>query len=203
MRSLLVGIAGGSGSGKTTLAHALAQRLGDAEVIPHDAYYRDLSQVPLAGRGQRNFDEPEALDNDRLIADLLALRAGQPIARPSYDFVTHARLACAVPVRPAPVILVEGILVLAIPPLRELFDVRVFVDASLETRLARRMGRDRDERGRTKASVEAQFLGTTQPMHALHVEPSKVFADLVLSGETACDASVTALVRRISSRLGN
>ncbi|HEX7508059.1 MAG TPA: uridine kinase [Polyangia bacterium] len=192
MASKVVGIAGGSGSGKTTLAKGVAAAMpaGQVVVIPHDAYYRDLSHLPFADRIGCNFDEPSALDNERLVADLGALRAGQAIVRPNYDFATHTRLAETTPVASSRVVILEGILVLAIPALRELLDFKVFVEASESTRQARRIERDVAERGRTREGAATQFQRITQPMHDLHVEPSRGHADLVVSGERSTEAAV-------------
>jgi len=203
MASLLVGIAGGSGSGKTTLAKAVAFAMspGQVVVLPHDAYYRDLGHLPFADRSGHNFDEPAALDNERLVRDLTRLRAGQAIARPNYDFTTHARLAETTPVAAAPVVIVEGILVLAIPELCELLDLKVFVAASEPTRLARRIERDLAERGRTREGAEAQYLRQTQPMHDLHVEPSRNHADRVVSGEDSAGQAVESVMAEILQRL--
>jgi uridine kinase len=183
--SLLVGIAGGSGSGKTTLARAVAEAMptGFAVVIPHDAYYRDLGHLRFEDRSGRNFDEPAALDNERLVEDLGQLREGRAIARPNYDFATHRRQAETTQVRVCPVVVVEGILVLAILALREMLDLKVFVETSEQNRLARRIGRDVAERGRKQKDAQAQWLAFTQPMHDLHVEPSRCHANLVVSGD--------------------
>jgi uridine kinase len=183
--SLLVGIAGGSGSGKTTLARAVAEAMppGFAVVIPHDAYYRDLGHLRFEDRSARNFDEPAALDNERLIEDLGQLRAGRAVTRPNYDFTTHRRQAETTQVHACPLVVIEGILVLAIPALREMLDLKVFVETSEQIRLARRIGRDIAERGRTREDARTQYLRCTQPMHDLHVEPSRCHADLVVSGE--------------------
>jgi len=185
MSPLLVGIAGGSGSGKTTLADRLVAALpaGRAVVVPADAYYRDLAHLAPAARARHNFDEPAALDEERLCADLGRLCRGEPAARPVYDFTTHTRRVEEVRIAPSPVVIVEGILVLALPALRPLLGLKIFVDASEPVRLARRIARDVGERGRTHASVEAQFARHTRPMHALHVEPSRTYADLMVSGE--------------------
>ena len=203
MASLLVGIAGGSGSGKTTLAKGVAAALppGQAVVIPHDAYYRDLGYLPFAERSLSNFDEPAALDNDRLLEHLTALRAGNAIAKPNYDFVTHTRLAATTPVSPASVVIVEGILVLAIPALRGVLDFKVYVDCSESIRLARRVWRDCVERGRTKESVVAQYQSATLPMHALHVAPSRAWADLVVSGEAEPGRAIESCLVGIHRKL--
>jgi uridine kinase len=181
----LVGIGGGSGSGKSTLAEAIASVLpdGDCAVVPADAYYRDLAHLPASVRAGCNFDEPAALDEERLCVDLGRLARGETVARPVYDFATHTRRAEVVALPPRPVVIVEGILVLGLPAVRPLLGLKVFVDAGEAVRLARRIARDVGERGRTRASVEAQFRRHTKPMHALHVEPSRAFADLVVSGE--------------------
>jgi uridine kinase len=156
---------------------------GFAVVIPHDAYYRDLGHLRLEDRCGRNFDEPAALDNGRLIEDLGRLREGLAIARPNYDFSTHTRLTETTQVPACQVVVIEGILVLAIPTLRESLDLKVFVETSEQIRLARRIGRDIAERGRTQKDARIQCLRFTQPMHVLHVEPSRGHADLVVSGE--------------------
>jgi uridine kinase len=196
---MLIGIAGGSGSGKTTLATAVARALGprQAVVIPHDDYYRDLAHLPFEERGRRNFDEPAALENERLVEDLRTLRDGQGIARPSYDFTSHTRLPRTTWTSPCPVIIVEGILVLAAEELRGLFDLTIFVDTCEAERLKRRGERDTKERGRTQASVESQFFGMTRPMHALFVEPSRRQADLVVSGDQDLCRAVANVVVRI------
>jgi uridine kinase len=204
LAAYLVGIAGGSGSGKTTLASALLRALapGQAVVIPHDAYYRDLSHLAREDRSRHNFDEPAALDNDGLISDLQNLRAGRSIEQPSYDFSTHTRRAATTVVSPAPLVLVEGILVLAVPDLRALFDFKVFVATGESTRLERRIARDCHERGRTPSSVVAQFTEVTSPMHHRHVEPCREHADLVVSGEVSHAQTVATLVSLLADKIG-
>lgn len=201
---MLVGIAGGSGSGKTTLARAVAQAFGDAAavVIPHDAYYRDLAHLPVEQRAARNFDEPRALDNERLLADLCCLRAGRPIALPQYDFAHHVRRPESVTVRPRPLVIVEGILVLAVDDLRRIFDCRVFVDASAETRLRRRILRDQAERGRTLASIIAQYERTTLPMHERFIAPSRQHAELIVSGDGELANTTATIVTQLRRLLG-
>ena len=195
MASLLVGIAGGSGSGKTTLAAGLAAALpaGQAAVVPADAYYRDLGYLPPDARAQHNFDEPAALDDKRLGADLRRLRGGEGARRPVYDFATHTRLPEPMWIPPQPVVIVEGILVLALPALRELFQLKVFVAATPAARLERRIARDVGERGRTRESVVAQFARHTGPMHEVHVAPSAAHADIVVSGEESLPRAVDRL----------
>jgi uridine kinase len=199
MAPLLVGIAGGSGSGKTTLAEGVARAVPAEQtvVIPADAYYRDLGHLPPSERSRQNFDEPVALDGEWLCEDLRRLRAGQAALRPAYDFATHTRLPEPTRIEAKPVVIVEGILVLALSALRELFDLTVFVAASETTRLERRIARDVGERGRTRESVVAQFVRHTGPMHDLHVAPSQAYADLVVSGEDALPQAVDRVVSRI------
>ena len=203
MASLLVGIAGGSGSGKTRLAKAFAEAMpsGQVVVIPHDAYYRDLGHLAHGARACCNFDEPAALDNEYLIEDLQALRAGRAVALPNYDFTTHTRRPETTRVEACPVVVVEGILVLAIPALHAMLDVRVFVETSERIRQARRMERDIAERGRTLEGSEIQYFRQTRPMHDLHVEPSKCHADIVVSGEINVAEAAETIRAAIGQRL--
>jgi len=198
--ALLVGIAGGSGSGKTALAERVATALppGIVVIVPADAYYRDLGHLPPRERATQNFDEPAALDSARLCADLARLAAGQAVARPVYDFASHTRLPEPVPVAPGPIVIVEGILVLALPALRDLLGLKVFVTAAENTRLQRRIARDVGERGRTRESVVAQFQRHTQPMHELHVAPSQACADVVISGEGELARGADRVASRIA-----
>jgi uridine kinase len=178
----LVGIAGGSGSGKTALAAAIvdALRPTPAARLSLDAYYRDRSGVPPAERHGLNFDLPEALDLERFVQDLRALRRGRPVRPPRYCFVTHRRLGCAEIVAPADVVLVDGILLLHDARARALLDLRLYLEAPAKLRLARRIARDTRERGRTAESVMAQCRTSTLPAHQEYVEPSREWADVVL-----------------------
>jgi uridine kinase len=175
-------IAGGSGSGKTTLARALVGQLGPTEcaLLDHDSYYRDLSHLPPAERAATNFDHPDSLDSALLAHHIDELRAGRAVQRPRYDFSTHSRLPTATRVQARPVIVCEGILLLAVPELRHAFDLRVFVDTPADVRALRRVQRDISERGRTVESVVQQYLDTVRPMHERFVEPARATADLVL-----------------------
>jgi uridine kinase len=179
---MLLGIAGGTGSGKTTVALKLAEALpaGRTALIQHDWYYRDRSHLDFAARTNLNFDEPDALENDLLLANLLQLKAGQAIECPQYDFATHTRRAERRPVSPASIILIEGILLFAIPALREVFDLRLFVDTDDDVRVLRRVRRDIEERGRDIASIESQYLGTVRRMHQQYVAPSRAHAHLII-----------------------
>jgi uridine kinase len=200
-RGLIVGIAGGSAGGKSTLVRALRRRLSGHSVVlvHHDDYYRDLSRLPLAARAVHNFDRPSALDNRRLARDLRALAAGETIQAPRYDFRTHTRRPKLSLVRPAEVVLVEGMLLLAVPMLRELLDIAVFVDAPADLRLARRIQRDlRPARDRSVASVLRQYLSTVRPMHERHVQPSRRDADLIVTD--ALDARQVERVARLVRR---
>ena len=179
---MLIGIAGGTGSGKTTVAVKLADALpaGRTALIQQDWYYRDRSALPFEARTALNFDEPDALENDLLLADLLRLKASQPVECPQYDFATHTRRAERRAVAPAPIILVEGILLFAIPDLRDAFDLRLFVDTDDDVRVLRRVRRDIQERGRDIDSIESQYLGTVRRMHQQHVAPSRAHAHLII-----------------------
>jgi uridine kinase len=179
---LVIGIAGGSGSGKTTIAQSIAEAIGpdDVTLIQHDAYYRDQSAVPVEERSKVNYDHPDSLETDLLVRHLQALAAGETIQRPVYDFTVHNRSTETVAVEPHPAIIVEGILVLSEPTLRDLMDLKVYVDTDADLRIARRWERDIKERGRTFDSVRDQYLHTVRPMHLQFVEPSKRYADIVI-----------------------
>jgi uridine kinase len=200
---LIVGVAGGSASGKTTVVRAIVEALGAdvVTVIQHDAYYRDRSAVPPAERAQLNFDHPDALETDLLVHHLHALRAGRPVELPVYEFATHTRAARTVPALPRRVITVEGILILAEPALRDLTDIRVFVDADADVRLARRLERDVRERGRSLDSVVQQYLQTVRPMHAEFVEPSKRHAHVILPQGGRNRGAIALLLARIHAAL--
>jgi uridine kinase len=197
--TILVGIAGGTGSGKTTLAHKIvnALPLGQALLLQHDDYYRDRSHLTAAEREAINFDEPAALENDRLAADLVELKAGLAVEAPQYDFATHTRRAATRRIEPRPVVVVEGILLFAVPELYPLFDLRLFVDTADDLRLMRRIKRDLLERGRDIASVEAQYCGTVRAMHHLHVAPSKRHAHLVIPEDSENPEALDVIVGRL------
>jgi len=179
---LVVGIAGGTGSGKTTVAHKLAAAMpvGRCVTIDHDAYYRDQGHLPPAERAAINYDHPASLESSLFAEHLRALRAGHAVDVPMYDFATHTRRTETRRVEPAPVIIVEGILVFTESALREQMDVKIFVDTDPDIRLMRRIRRDLEQRGRTFQSVRDQYYATVRPMHLEHVEPSKRWADLIV-----------------------
>jgi uridine kinase len=179
---LVVGIAGGTGSGKTTVANKLATALpaGRCVTLDHDAYYRDQSELPFEQRAVINYDHPAALETTLLVDHLRALRAGRAVEVPIYDFAAHPRSARSRRVEPAPVIVVEGILVFTDAALRSELDIKIFVDTDPDIRLMRRIRRDLEHRGRTFQSVRDQYYATVRPMHLEHVEPSKRWADLIV-----------------------
>jgi len=181
-RPLIIGMAGGSGSGKTTIVQSVVDIVGRdlITLIPHDAYYRDQDHLSYDERTQINYDHPDSLETELLVEHLVALRAGVPIDRPVYDFSTHTRTPETIRVVPEPVILVDGILILAEPDLRALFDLRVYIDTDADLRLMRRLQRDILERGRTVDSVLEQYQRTVRPMHLQFVEPSKRYADIIV-----------------------
>ena len=185
---LLLGIAGGTGSGKTTLAERIGAALaGSVTVLDHDGYYRDRSHLPPEARHALNYDEPDALENSLLVQHLAELKAGRAVDCPRYDFATHTRRPERRHVVPSPIVVVEGILLFAVPELRASFDLRIFVDTDDDIRLMRRIRRDLVDRGREIAAIEAQYYGSVRPMHLAHVAPSKRFAHIIVpeGGENA------------------
>lgn len=181
-RAFTIGIAGGSGSGKTSLTRALVGMIGPRECawLDHDSYYRDLAHLPPTERAEVNFDHPDSLDSALMARHVHELRTGRAVERPVYDFATHSRTAATRRVEPRPLVVCEGILLLAVPELRDSFDLRVFVDAPADVRVLRRLQRDIAERGRTVDSVVHQYMQTVRPMHERFVEPARATADLVL-----------------------
>jgi uridine kinase len=181
-RPLCIGIAGGTGSGKSTVARKLRSALpaGRCAVIDHDAYYRDQGHLPPAARAEINYDHPASLESTLLAEHLLALRAGRAVDVPMYDFMTHTRRPETRRVEPAPLVIVEGILVFVEAVVRNLLDIKIFVDTDADIRLMRRIRRDLEQRGRSFASVRDQYYATVRPMHLEFVEPSKRWADLIV-----------------------
>ena len=179
---LVIGIAGGSGSGKTTIAQSIVEAIGhdDVTLIQHDAYYRDQTHLPVDERAKVNYDHPDSMESDLLVAHLKQLIAGTAVERPVYDFTVHNRAPDTVRVEPKQAIIVEGILVLYESALREIMDLKVYVDTDADLRIARRWERDIKERGRTFDSVRDQYISTVRPMHLQFVEPSKRYADIVI-----------------------
>ena len=178
---LVIGIAGGSGSGKTTLMKNLVARFGDVvTVLSHDNYYRRHDELPYEERCKLNYDEPGAFETDLMVRQLEQLRRGIPIDCPVYDFTIHNRSDETIHIVPKRVIIVEGILIFENRQLRDLMDIRIFVDTDADIRLCRRVKRDVNKRGRTLESVPEQYQQTVKPMHEKYVEPSKKYANLVV-----------------------
>jgi uridine kinase len=204
LRPLVIGIGGGSGSGKTTIAQAVVSGLSGVALIQHDSYYRHQPHLSLPDRTRVNYDHPDSLETELLIKHLQSLKAGESIARPTYDFTLHLRADQTELVDPAPVLIVDGILVLADADLRAEFDLKIYVDTDPDIRLARRLRRDMDERGRSPASVIDQYLTTVRPMHLEFVEPSKRYADLIIPEgyNPRAVATVVEMIRAQSGSLG-
>ena len=181
-RPLIVGIAGGTGSGKSTVANKLAQAMppGRCVILDHDSYYRDQSHMTFDERTQVNYDHPASLESSLLAEHLTALRAGRSVDVPIYDFTAHTRRREVRHVDPAPVIIVEGILVFVEGALRDQMDIKIFVDTDADIRLMRRIRRDLEQRGRSFQSIRDQYYATVRPMHLEHVEPTKRWADLII-----------------------
>ena len=200
---VIIGLAGGTGSGKTTVAKAITNKVGARRlaILPHDAYYRDLKDIPPDQRNEHNFDHPNSLDTDLLIQHVKQLKAGKPAEIPVYDFTTDSRTKKTIHVEPQPVVVVEGILIFAEPKLRELFDVKIFVDTDPDIRFIRRLQRDIAERGRTYDSVITQYLATVRPMHMEFVESSKRYADVIIPEGGFNEVAVEMVAARIEALL--
>ncbi|MCH7531536.1 MAG: uridine kinase [Gemmatimonadetes bacterium] len=198
-RPVILGVAGGSGSGKSTVVRELVRSLGDdvASVIRHDWYYRDLVHLPFEERAAVNFDHPDSLETEMLVRHLRELLAGDAIHAPTYDFSSHTRGERTVTVKPTPVIVLDGILVLAHAELREVMELAVFVDTEPDVRLIRRMRRDTEKRGRTAESVVEQYEKTVRPMHLEFVEPSRRYADLTIHEGGFNRAAVDLVIDRV------
>jgi uridine kinase len=179
---VIVGVAGGSGSGKTTVVRRIVESLGpdDVTVLDHDRYYRDRNDLRFEERAALNYDHPDALETDLMVRHVRELKAGRAIQVPKYDFARHARLPETERFSPRRAVIVEGILVFTSAELRQLMDVKVFVDTDSDTRFIRRLIRDVADRGRTMESVIEQYQGTVKPMHLEFVEPSKRYADVIV-----------------------
>lgn len=202
--AIIIGVAGGTGSGKTTVAQEILQRVGPDRIayIQHDSYYRDQSHLPFHERARVNYDHPDALESELLVEHLKALRAGRPVEVPIYDFTTHTRRPETRRVEPRRVILVEGILIFADRALREMMDVKIFVDTDADIRFIRRLQRDLRERGRSMDSVIEQYLSTVRPMHLEFVEPSKRYADIILPEGGFNVVALDMVVARILALIG-
>lgn len=205
-RPILIGIAGGTGSGKTTVARNIAAGLpaGSSIIVDHDSYYRDNAGLPLEERQLLNYDHPDSLDNDLFVEHLRRLRSNEPVDMPIYDFVTHRRRPETKRMQPAPVIVVEGILVFVDSRIRDLLDVKIFVDTDPDLRVFRRVRRDMEQRGRTFQQIRDQYYKSVRPMHLQFVEPSKRWADLIIpeggNNRVALDMVVGNLLNGLGQR---
>ena len=205
MKTLCIGVAGGTGSGKTTVANEIVRRVGRDRIVivNQDRYYHDLAHLDGHQRSHHNFDHPDAIEEELLEKHISLLKAGEAAPLPVYDFARHVRVAATEWVDPQPVILVEGILILAIPPIRELLDVKIFVDTDPDLRFIRRLRRDMAERGRTVDSVVDQYLATVRPMHLEFVESSKRWADVIIPeggfNTVALDLVISRILQMLQS----
>ena len=202
---IVIGIAGGTGSGKTTVANVILKRVGNHRIayVPHDAYYRELKDLPPNQRAAVNFDHPDSLESELMLADIMRLKQWESVNLPVYDFSTHSRTDKTIRVNPQPVIIVEGILIFAEPKLRDIFDVKLFVDTDPDLRFIRRLQRDIAERGRTMEKVIQQYLTTVRPMHLEFVEQSKRYADVIIPEGGLNDVAMEMVIARIESLLKN
>lgn len=201
---LVIGIAGGSGSGKTTVAQEILNRVGPDRIafLQHDSYYKDLTGLPPAQRADVNFDHPNSLETELLIEHIISLREGRPVQVPIYNFSTHSRTDQTFTVAPHRVILVEGILIFVEARLRDLFDIKIFVDTDPDIRFIRRLERDIAERGRTTETVIKQYQATVRPMHLEFVEPSKRYADVIIPEGGFNTAALDMVAARIQTLIG-
>jgi uridine kinase len=199
---ILIGIAGGTGSGKTTVARAVAGAFLDrAVLVEEDCFYIDRSKVPFRERKDLNFDHPGSIDVDLMIKTLLSLKNKERGNIPRYDFTTHTRKKEMMPVGPAEVIVLEGILVLHYPALREILDLKVFVQTDADIRLMRRIKRDLEDRGRTLGAVFSQYIKSVKPMHEMYVEPSRQYADIIIPEGGFNLVGVETIISQVSKML--
>lgn len=201
MTALTIGICGGTGSGKTTITDRIISALSPESVlvIQQDHYYRDLPHLPLEERAKQNFDHPDSMDTPLLVEQLKALRQGRAVDRPTYDFTQHRRREQTVRLESRSAIIVEGILIFENAALRELLDIKIFVDTDADLRFARRLTRDIRERGRTVESVIQQYLNTVRPMHMEFVEPSKRYADVIIPEGGYNEVGIDLVIQKIRS----
>ena len=199
---MLIGVAGGTGSGKTTLTRHLKEHFGDAvTVIGHDSYYKRQEGRTFEERSRVNYDHPDAFDTDLLIRHLKELKAGRPIQCPVYSYADHNRTDRTVEILPSRVIVVEGILIFQDAALRDMFDIKIFVETDADERILRRCLRDVEERGRTLQSVAEQYLATVKPMHEMYVEPTRKYADIVVLGGGRNLVALDMIMQRIQGHI--
>ncbi len=201
MNTTVIGVAGGTGSGKSTLVRKLQEVFAEKDVVTlsHDFYYKPHNDILLEERRKLNYDHPQSFDTDMMVMHVEMLKNGIPVERPVYSFVDHTRLQQTIPVVPAKVLIVEGILIFDSKALRDLMDIKVFVDTDADLRLARRILRDVAERGRTMESVINQYIGTVKPMHEEFVEPSKKYADVIIPEGGFNSVAISLLIENIKS----
>jgi len=204
-KTLILGIAGGTGSGKTTIAEKICSHFGDQAVyIPHDRYYKDQSNKSMEERVRTNYDHPNVLETELFIEHLQILLSGKSVETPEYDFTTHTRdLKKTTTISPAPLVVIEGILIFDNPDLRDLMDLKIFVDVPADIRILRRTKRDIEERGRTIDSCYEQYVSTARPMHAVFVEPTKEFADVIVPRGGKNEKAVSTLIHTLEKRLAH
>ena len=202
-RVFAIGVAGGTGSGKTTVSRRIWEAVGRERIayLQHDNYYKDQSHLSPEDRARTNYDHPDSLESSLMVRHLRELRAGRPVDIPVYDFAVHNRSKETLRIHPAKVVLVEGILIFAEPALRELMDMRIFVDTDADIRFIRRLRRDMVERGRSLDSTVKQYLGTVRPMHMEFVEPSKRYADIIVPQGGDNRVAMEMIVSRIQALL--
>ena len=201
---LVIGIAGGTGSGKTTITRKLMQRFGpDVSVIYHDNYYKAHHDMSYEERSKLNYDHPNAFDTDLLVQALRDLKAGKTVTCPVYDFTVHDRSDRTITVKPAKVIVVEGILIFQNRDLCRMMDIKIYVDTDADVRILRRIVRDVRKRGRTLESVVNQYLSTVKPMHEQYVEPSKKNADIIIPEGGHNKVALDMVIKRVSAHLNS
>lgn len=202
-KPIVFGVAGGTASGKTTVARAILDAVGAAKIayLPHDAYYHDRIDLSFEERARLNYDHPDSLDTKLLIRHIKDLSVGAPVHVPVYDFTTDRRTEDTILVEPAPIILVDGILIFTKRKLRDLMDIKIFVDTDPDVRFIRRLQRDMKERGRSLDSIVQQYLETVRPMHLKFVEPSKRYADVIIPGGGQNKVAMEMVVSRLQMLL--
>ena len=205
MNNLIIGIAGGSGSGKTTLACRLKALFGEDEVrlISHDSYYKRHDELPFEERCKQNYDHPDAFETDLMVEQLKELKAGKAIRCPVYSYADHQRTSETELIRPSKVVIVEGILIFQDPRLREMLDIKIFVETDADVRILRRALRDVRDRGRTLESVITQYLTTVKPMHEQFVEPSRKYADIIVLEGGHNLVALDMIMQRIASHIAS
>ncbi|WP_150541162.1 uridine kinase [Clostridium perfringens] len=203
-RPIFIGITGGTGSGKSTIAKEIYRQFGEycIAMIEQDSYYKDQSHLSMEDRVKTNYDHPNAFDNNLLVSHLESLLNGHSIQKPSYDFSIHNRIEDTTKVEPKEIVIVEGILILEDPRIRELLDIKIYVDTDADVRIIRRMVRDINERGRTMESVINQYLNVVKPMHNQFTEPTKKFADIIIPEGGHNKVAIDIIVAKIKEVLG-